>query len=426
MGLRPVDVAIAGGGLAGLALALDLARAGRRVALCERRSRPGGAVAAVATPLGDADNSVHLFLAGFEHALGRLASLGVRDLLVEAEPRYRLLIDGAWHRLELPVGLSGWLSAAANLGGLRAAGGSGLELLPTVARLLLGAGPRGGDAAAWLAPALAGRPLAALFWREWILSVFNAPWERVDAALFARTARRLFARPGRTRPLVARASLEELWIRPFERALADAGVELRLGCPVRGAERAGDRLSAWLCDDGPLEADRFVWAAPPEAAAALPGLEGALPDWPLRRGFHIANLLLEADGPPAAGAGLTGFFGEPFQWVFAAGPGRIALVASGLDDAALEDRAALEARGRELATLAGCRPRGEGRLLVQRQATALQDEAFEAARPGHGSPLANLHWCGAWTATGLPLSMESALASAASLRDLLLEAPPAN
>lgn len=414
------DVAIAGGGLAGMALALDLARRGRRVVLLERRSRLGGAIASVATPLGEADNSVHLFLAGFDLALRRLVELGSRDLLADAPSRYRLRIDGRWATLELPTTLAGWLRAPAGLRALRGLSGNGLELLPTLAWLLLGPTPASGDAASWLAPRLRGRPLAALFWREWILSVFNAPWAAVDAALFARTARRLFARPQRSRPLPAKAPLAAIWLAPFERALREAGVESRPGCAVRGARVEGGRLAAFRLSEGEIEAERFVWAAAPEAIESLTGLDGVLPDWPARRGFHIANLLLEARRPPSLEGGLTGFFGEPFQWIFPAGAGRIALVASGLDDAALSDSATLPARGRELARLAGCEPVGEGNLIVQRQATARQDEAFERARPGHRSPLRNLFFCGAWTATGLPLSMESALVSAASLRDLLL------
>jgi glycine/D-amino acid oxidase-like deaminating enzyme len=423
VGLRAVDLAIAGGGLAGMALALDLARAGRRVALCERRGRLGGALGRVETPLGPADNSVHLILAGFGRCLRRLEELGTRSLLADGPPSYRICIDGAWTRLSLPADVMAWVRTPAALARWRSPAGSGLELLPGLLRLLLGPAPTGGSAADWLAPRLPGRALAGRFWREWALSVFNAPLEAVDGGLFVRTARRLFARPGQARPLLARASLEALWLHPLERALRQAGVELHLGTAVRAVRHEGGRLRAWVLDQGELAAEQFVWAGAPEAARAVPGLGEALPALPPRRGRHIANLLLAADRPPDPAKGLTGFFGENFQWIFPAGEERIALVASGLDDGSLADRQVLHRRGRELARQAGCEPRGEGVLIVQRQATPLPDERFERARPGAASGLENLHWCGAWTATGLPQSMESALASAESLRDLLLLKP---
>ena len=402
--LKP-QVAIAGAGLAGMSLALDLARAGHPVVLLERRRRAGGAV----QTLDDAraDNSVHLFLSAFTRCLSRLEWLGSRQELRELEPSCRV----AWQDklLVLPLGAS----RPRALLDLARLGRPGWKLVAGLWRLLecqVGEG----ECAAVLSTRAGLRPgsLVETFWREWALSVFNAPLDELDAVLALRTLRSVLEDPRHHRPLVAAQSLEALWILPFERALERAGARLLTGCALRAVERRGGRVTAFLADGLRIEARHFIWAGSPDGMKELDGLSDLTPPLPARRlGRHIVNLLLPVEGDLDTG-GLRGWFGAPFQWVFPAGPGRAALVGSGWTDQDLERREGALAQVPELLERHGVRLAGPPRWIVQRHATHLQTPAFEAARPGPGTQAENLSLCGAWLRTGLPLSMESALAGA--------------
>jgi len=234
----------------------------------------------------------------------------------------------------------------------------------------------------------------------------------LDAGLFRRTQRALFLAAGAHRPLVATCGLDELWVEPFRRALDAAGVRVLDGCALRAVERREHRLLAYRGDGLRVEAEHFVWAGPPRSLARVGGLEDLAPPMPPRdRGRHIVNLVLPC--PPGFRLGsLAGWFQWDLQWAFARGDGRLVLVGSGWTDAQLARRAALEEElPRRLAEL-GLRAEGPPRWIVQRHATDLQEPAYEQARPQARTSLDNLYLSGAWLATGLPLSMESALAGA--------------
>lgn len=409
---KPVDVAIAGAGLAGLSLALDLARQGRQVLLLERRRAPGGAVLSLPGP-DEADNSVHLFLAAFSRCLARLDELGSRALLTEMRPTCRVEVQG--RMLTMPLGL-GRLGTLVRMAALRHPAGGGLGLLGHLQRLERNP-PRSGETAAdWLVrvnlPRTTPQGLAGCFWPEWCLSVFNAPLECVDAGLFRRTQRLVFTNPRAHRPLLAAGSLAELWVRPFERALAAAGVRLLTSTALRGVERGAGRVSALLLEGERIATRQLVWAGPPEGLDQVAGLEDLRPALPSRReGRHIVNLRLPcAPGPPLKT--LSGWFGRPFQWVFSRGDGWLTLVGSGWTDEQLEGRREIEPQLAGWLAPHGLSFHGSPRWIVQRHATALQSPAYEQTRPQARTSLENVYLCGAWLATGLPLSMESALAGA--------------
>ncbi|HEY7537729.1 MAG TPA: FAD-dependent oxidoreductase, partial [Gaiellaceae bacterium] len=89
-------VTVVGGGLAGLAAALELADAGAAVTLYEGRSRLGGATFSVARNGRLIDNGQHIVLRCCTEYLALLRRLGTAEL-VPLQPRLRVpvLREGA-------------------------------------------------------------------------------------------------------------------------------------------------------------------------------------------------------------------------------------------------------------------------------------------------------------------------------------------
>ena len=82
-------VAVVGGGLAGLAAALECAESGAEVTLFEARSRLGGATFSVERNGYWLDNGQHVALRCCTEYLAFLRRLGVEDL-VDLQPRLRI------------------------------------------------------------------------------------------------------------------------------------------------------------------------------------------------------------------------------------------------------------------------------------------------------------------------------------------------
>lgn len=200
-----------------------------------------------------------------------------------------------------------------------------------------------------------------------------------------------------------------------QQALAARGVTVRLGARV--AELAvGDAADAAVLDTGErIAGELFVVALPPAEGARLlgepdPGLEDS----------PIVSVHLQFDrellGPP-----LAALIGSPAQWVFDRGritghpPARgqyLTVVASGVPEL-------LDVRGRNVVDLiAGelTSRLGPAELLWSRvsrepRATFACRPGSAARRLGPATARPNVARAGAWTATGWPATMESAIIS---------------
>ncbi|WP_085127820.1 hydroxysqualene dehydroxylase HpnE [Mycolicibacter engbaekii] len=83
MGVDDRRYVVIGGGLAGLASAVWLAEAGKKVTLLERRGRLGGRTQAMSVPgiVDPADNGQHVIASGYEHLFRYLTSVGTRSMV---------------------------------------------------------------------------------------------------------------------------------------------------------------------------------------------------------------------------------------------------------------------------------------------------------------------------------------------------------
>ena len=391
-----MKAAVVGGGLAGLSAALELVDGGHEVALYEARPTLGGAVQTLPRRDGDPepppDNGQHIALACFTEYVGFLERIGERK--------------GVWRRrLELPVidehGRTAVIapSALALLRYRHVPFGDRVRILLALARW--------GDATGrTFADALRARGQSELaidrFWDVFVRPALNLPSAEASGEAGDFTVRTaLLAKRRDSDLLLPIAPLGELHGDAAGRALEAAGAAVHTGSRVESLDE--------------LQADAVVVAVPPRESARLLGEpEPALEDSPIVS-VHLwfDRTLLRYP--------LAALLGSDAHWVFDRGaltgrrPERgqyLTVVSSGAPEL-------MEHRGRELVDLIAGEVTsrlGEAELLWSRvsrepAATIAVRPGSEAERRGVETARPNVTRAGAWTATGWPATMESAVRS---------------
>ncbi|SFC46489.1 hydroxysqualene dehydroxylase HpnE [Streptomyces aidingensis] len=434
---------VIGGGLAGVSAALSLADRGHRVTLLESRSRLGGLASSFRrdSPAGrlTVDNGQHVYLrccTAYRWFLDRIGAAALAPVQ---------------RRLDVPV-----LDAArGRLGSLRRTGlPAPLHLAGALAGYPhLSAGERARTALAALAlrrldphdPALDGRSfgdwlrrhgqngrcLAAL-WDLVGVATLNARAEDVSLALAVMVFRTgLLTDPAAADIGLPAVPLGELHHTRAGAALERAGVRVRLRTRARAVRPAGEGGTGWRAAvrdaDGrlaELTADSVILAVPQrETHGLLP--PGALPDPGrlLRIGTApILNVHVVYDRPVLRRPFFAAL-GTPVQWVFdrtrpaglTGGGQYLALSQSAARDEI--DLPVAELRARYLPELERLLPPA-GKAVVrdffvtrERTATFAPQPGVNRLRPGPRTRAPGLCLAGAWTATGWPATMESAVRS---------------
>jgi len=252
------EVVIIGGGIAGLAAAVEVARGGAAVTVLERASLPGGRGACRA--VGDWRFNLGAHALYRAEGLERLRALGL-------DPQGAPNASGglAWRggALEvLPDTLGGLLSTRL----LQAA--DRWELARVMGRMFLAdpAALDGVSLAEWL-DSCVRRPVVrqVLEGTVRVLTYANAP-DQMSAGLALRQLR--FGVKG---VLYLHGGWQSLVDGLMERA-HEAGVALRCGVDARAVESAGGRATGVRTDGGVLRADAVIVAVtPPAARRLLPG-----------------------------------------------------------------------------------------------------------------------------------------------------------
>jgi len=431
-------VVVVGGGLAGIAAALDLAAGGAEVTLVEVRPRLGGAAYSVSREGLEMDNGQHVFLRCCEAYRSLLERLGSSSL-VSVQPRLRIPVLRPGKEpyvlrrgsLPPPLHLAGalvryrhlplrerLLAARAALALMRLSRARAHELEGlTLGQWLAGHGQ-------------SSRAITSL-WDLIALPTLNLPAREASLQLGAFVFQTgLLESAGGGDIGFHEHTLAETLGRPAERALADAGVRVLLGWRARGLVRTAEGyelLGGGGHDGGEgegLSAEAVVVALPHERAASM--LEPLVPDvaggWRGLGSSPIVNLHLLYDRqvleePFAAGVQ------TPVQYVFdrsraGGAPAPHQYLAVSLSGASREMKLSVE-QLRELyvPALRDLLPRTrEARLelfLVTREhaATFRASPGSGSLRPRPGLVMPGLAVAGAWTATDWPATLESAVIS---------------
>jgi len=406
-----VRAVVVGGGLAGLAAALDLVDAGHGVTLLESRPTLGGAVQTLPEREGDPspppDNGQHIALGCCTEYLAFLARVGQTGSVLRTPLALPVIGEGG-RRATLgtsPLALLryGHLPFRERLAVARVARRLG-RLDPdaydevTFAELLRGLGQT--DEA------------IERFWDVFMRPALNIPSREASAALAIFTVRTaLLGGRGASDLVLPTAPLGEMHGDAAGRALTAAGADVGLGARVTGLEDGAVRLVG----GERIEADAIVVAVPPDESARLlgepdPGLE----DSPIVS-VHLLFDRRLLDQPLAA------LLGSPAHWIFDRGrltgheptTGQyLTVVASGAPDlAATRGRELVELVTREVTGRLGPAKLLWSRVSREPAATFAGRPGTAALRPGPDTGRPGVVRAGAWTATGWPATMEGAIQS---------------
>ncbi len=436
-------VAIVGGGLAGISAALDCAAAGTQVTLVEVRRRLGGAAYSFERDGLRMDNGQHVFLRCCTAYRGLLERLGSSHL-VAVQPRLDIPVlspgrpPARIRRSGLPAPLHlAWALARYPRLGLRARLGAARAALalgrldprdPALERETFGA---------WLERHGQDETAVHALWDLIALPTMNVPAAEASLALAAfvfQTGLLSASSAGDIGFHVA--TLQEIIGDPALRALEKAGVEVRLGWRAERVERREEGYELSGRAGGEREsivADAAIVAVPHDRAGTLvepllgpdAGRAAPLGSSPIVN-LHVVYDRRVLDEPFAAGVG------TPVQYLFdrgaAAGapPGRQYLAVSLSGASAEMERSVPELRERYEAALAELLPRAREARVERFQVTREHAATFRAApgvaalRPPQRTPLPGLALAGAWTETGWPATLESAVLSGAAAAEAAL------
>jgi squalene-associated FAD-dependent desaturase len=440
----PSRVVVLGGGLAGIAAALDCVEAGAQVTLIEVRPRLGGAVYSFERDGLWLDNGQHVFLRCYSAYRALLARLG-SEAMVDVQPRFEIPVlrpsgervllrrNGLPAPFHLASALARYrlLTPLQRLRAARAAFAlSRLDLDAAMVRERA----EGASFGQWLAQHGQDERALQLLWDLIALPALNVPAMQGSLSLGAFTLREGLLSSNDAGDIGFHLRpFSELISAPAKRVLAAAGVRVALGARAEAVRRGGGVLTV-SAGGAEIDADAVICAIPhTRAAGLLEPLLGAAEAsrWRQIRESPIVNVHVVYDRrvcdlPFAAGVD------TPVQYVFdrteAVGlkEGQcLAISLSGAQDEMQLDGEAL--RRRYLDALSDLFPPARAAVVrvvhVSREhaATFKATPGVDALRASTRTRVPGLFLAGAWTRTGWPATLEGAVRSGHAAAQAALE-----
>ena len=430
------DVAIVGGGVAGLAAATALADAGKRVLVLEARGTLGGRATAFRDrATGElVDNGQHVLFGCYHDTFRFLRRIGADDRIAVQPSLEVPYLDAAGHRsvfrcprwpapLHLVGGVFGWdaLPWREKLGTVRLAsdlrtprhGRPGPPIAQALAPEMTVAG--------WLDRRNQRGRVRTWLWEPLAVAALNQAPDEAAAAPFIRVLQLMFA-GSRTDASIALPTrpLHEMYAQPAQRFIEARGGAVMLNALAR-VRIEGRRVSGLDVRGEPIAAAQVVAAVPWFALESLlTGDLSPMSDTIARATAMVSKPIVTVNLWYDRTVMEDEFVGLPerqMQWVFdkrrvfGESASHLSLVASGADTLVGQDSAALIAlAAREVAEgIPGARSATLVRGTVVREKRATFSVApGQPRRPGVETPIDGLWLAGDWIDTGLPGTIESA------------------
>lgn len=441
------DALVIGGGMSGLAAAVKLVQSGASVTLVEGSGKLGGrAYSYLDKNTGDTiDNGQHVLLGCYHETLEFLRTIGTLDLL---RSQYRPHLnfhhpEKGFYKVRLrsvrsPIGLAMGLFQFRPFS-LR----ERLQVLEVIKEL-----KRWDDSARkqlasltveqWLSRLGQSSEVQRSFWNPIAVSVMNELPQRACAVLYANALRlALLGTTADSAVLIPKVSLKELYVDRAEDFIKHKSGRVFLNSKVGRILTKGDRVvGVELRSRKHLGAVSYIAAVPHQSLfRILPkDLQQERPFDALPQ-FHCSPIIsvhLWFDKPFTDRA-FVGLIGRRIQWVFNkrkiagardGGTFYLSAVISGAHEfaelsrndliwIALQDIEAVfpESKGSRLL---------HAHVIKEKEATISATPEVEELRPPIDTPLHNLFLAGDWVDTGLPATIESAVASGFQAADHVL------
>ena len=424
------DVVVIGAGFAGLAAATALAEAGAAVQVFEARPGLGGRATGYRDPVtGERiDNGQHVLAGCYTETLRFLARIDAVSGLHRPSTLRVPMIDeqGRSSVLALPP----LPSPLHLLAGVLAWQGLPLRERLSVVRVAsaIGRGPAAVTSPQtvreWLIANGQSARLCQMLWEPLALAALNQPVDAADIRMFLAVLHRMFGpEPDASTLLLPAVPLDDLYAHPAAAYLARSGSRVTVHSPAR-IHCDGDRVAAVSVRDERIGAAAVISTVPWFAFADLfetppPSLRRTLANAAGLASSPIVtvNLWLDRATLPEA---IVGFPGRNFQWAFdrraIAGPSQssISLVSSGADAICAQSNQTLVDLARR--ELGGALPAVADASVRHASVVRERRATFSLApgsppRPTTDTPVDGLFLAGDWIATGLPATIESAVAS---------------
>lgn len=400
-------VHVIGAGLAGLAAATRLARAGRQVTLYEAAQQAGGRCRSYEdTELGcRIDNGNHLIVSGNAAAMAYISEIGAASTFASQDKAIYPFIDlttaERWSVRPTEGLIPWWLLLPSR----RAKGTSLLDYLDA-GRLV-----RASENA--VVTDIVDKRKAAYrrLWAPLCVAALNTAPEEASAQLLGRLFRDTFGQGGAAlHPLFPHEGLSESLIDPALAQLSAKGAVVQFGHRLRALQFGPDsvtRLDFGKAEVALVPGDEVVLAVTaPVAADLLPGLTA--PD--AFRAIVNAHFRWPGNMPPQL---FIGVIGGTAEWIFAK-PGILSTTTSAAEpiiDLPAEELAARLWRDVAVACDLGSTILPAWRVVKEKRATFAATPGQLRRRPGPRTQWSNLVVAGDWTNTGWPSTIEGAIQS---------------
>ena len=430
MVMRPFHCIVIGGGFAGLSAATALAERGVRVTVLERRPRLGGRAYSFRDEVtGDTvDNGQHLMMGCYHETLRFLERIGSRHLVRTFDaPRVDFLAPEGAASFRCPP-----LPAPLHLlGGLLGLGG--LSLRDKLGLLRLGWNlyrhkhhyrTRLADltAAEWLDDCGQSARMRRRFWDPLIMATLNETPERAAAVLLMRVLQQGFGGSFEdARLAVSTVGLSELYTGQAQRFIEARGGSVRCQATVKALAVEQGRFRGVILANGEmLPGDACISTAPYHDVARYAGT--LIPAAAQLTSSPIVSVNLWFDRPVLE-APFVGLLGTTMQWAFdkralttpVSPYCHVSLVISAARETAqLPSKALIDLALSDLNRVMSKVNKAHlvhARVIKEQHATFAATPAAEKLRPANATGIAGLYLAGDWTDTGLPATIESAVAS---------------